>query len=114
MKEHLYHCEAYLQAPANSDSWIVKDVQRHQDNTTQTMSVQGTWQETSLNVPRMSVKEQAECNHLGAMAIYCDGRVLNLFEGPYLQALFHRLNPAWKFLVPLLLLLHYWIRNMKP
>ncbi len=56
MKEHLYHCEAYLEAPANSDSWIVKDVQRHQDNTTQTMSVQGTRQQTSLTVPRMSVR----------------------------------------------------------
>lgn len=44
----------------------------------------------------MSPKEQAECNHLAAMAIYCDGRVLNLFDGRYLQALLQRLNPAWK------------------
>lgn len=44
----------------------------------------------------MSPKEQAECNHLAAMAIYCDGRVLNLFEGQYLQALLQRLNPARK------------------
>lgn len=34
------------------------------------------------------------------MAINCDGRVLNLFEEPYLQALFHRLNPAWKIPSP--------------
>lgn len=97
MKEHLYHCEAYLEAPANSDSWIVKDVQRHQNNdTAPTISHQGTKQQTTLTPLRMSLKEQAECNHLAAMEIYCDGRVPNLFEGQYLQALLQRLNSAWK------------------
>lgn len=97
MKKRLYHCEPYLEDPANSDSWIVKGVQHHQNNdTTSTISLQGTKQQTFLALPRMSPKKQAECNHLAAMAVYCDRRILNLFEGYYLQALFQRLNSAWK------------------
>ena len=97
MREHLYHCKAYLEASVNSDSWVVKDVQRHQNNVIiPTISFQGTKQQTSLTLPWVSPKEQAERNHLAAMAIYCDGKVLNLFEGRHLNTLLQRLNPTWK------------------
>lgn len=43
MKKHLYYYEVYLKAPANLNSWIIKNIQYHQNNTTQIISIQKTW-----------------------------------------------------------------------
>lgn len=91
MKEHLKTCEAYLEDPANTGSWIVDEHNRKRQKTgiQDFISIRGVKRQTKLEVPTLSQTEQDIGNRMAAMALYKTGGGFSNFEDEDFSAFLH-------------------------
>jgi hypothetical protein len=115
MRIHLERCKAYINHPSTVSDNIVMDIKRRSQSLTPSPFRSGTppsfgsgsstastptptplLMQSVLHYPKFSKADQEEADELAAMAIYCTGSKVSLFESDRWRQFLFKLNPAFR------------------